>query len=63
VLGDSVLFEVLYDADGTPYGARRIHDAKVIAETGKEIAGLHDRGEPLLDYFQREIAPLPPPTV
>jgi hypothetical protein len=63
VLGDSVLFEVLYDADGTPYGARRIDDAKVIAETGKEIADLCDRGEPLLDYFQREIAPLPPPTV
>jgi hypothetical protein len=28
-----------------------------------DIVGLYDRGEPLLDYFQREIAPLPPPTV
>jgi hypothetical protein len=63
VLGNRVLFEVLYDADGTAYGARRIDDAKVIAETGKEIAGLYDRGESLLDYFQREITLLPPPTV
>jgi hypothetical protein len=28
-----------------------------------DIVCLYDRGEPLLDYFQREIAPLPPPTV
>lgn len=62
ILGDRVLFEVLYDAEGTAYGARRIDDPEVLAEAGKEVAELYAAGEPLLDYFAREIAPLPPPT-
>ena len=63
ILGDQVLFEVLYDADGTAYGARRIDDPKVIKEACREVADLYARAEPLLDYFAREIAPLPPPAV
>lgn len=62
VLGDRVLFEVLYDSDGTAYGARRIVDPEVIVEAGREIADLYATAEPLLDYFAREIAPLPPST-
>ncbi|MCO6011060.1 hypothetical protein NE236_39505 [Actinoallomurus purpureus] len=62
ILGDRVLFEVLYDADGTAYGARRLDDPEVIAEAGREVADLYAAAEPLLDYFAREIAPLPPPT-
>lgn len=61
VLGDRLLFEVLYDATGTAYGARRIDSADVVAGAGREIADLHTTGEPLLDYFRREIASLPPP--
>lgn len=63
ILGDRVLFEVLYDADGTAYGARRIDDPKAIKEAGREVADLYARAEPLLDYFAREIAPLPPPAI
>jgi hypothetical protein len=63
VLGDRVLFEVLYDAEGTAYGARRIDDPQVIAEAGGEVADLYTTAEPLLDYFAREIAPLPAPVI
>ena len=62
ILGDRVLFEVLYDTEGTAYGARRIDDPQVIAEAGREVADLYTAAEPLLDYFTREIAPLPAPT-
>lgn len=63
VLGDRVLFEVLYDADGTAYGARRIDDPQVIAEAGREVADLYTDAEPLLDYFAREIDPLSAPVL
>ena len=61
ILGDRALFEVLYDAEGTAYGARRVDDPRVIAEAGREVADLYAAAEPLLDYFVREIAPLPAP--
>lgn len=61
ILGNRVLFEVLYDAKGTAYGARRIDDPQVIAEAGREVAEMYTAAEPLLDYFAREIAPLPAP--
>jgi uncharacterized protein DUF6879 len=63
ILGDRVLFEVLYDADGTAYGARRIDDPQVIAETGKKAADLYTAAEQLLDFFAREIAPVPAPSL
>ncbi|MGH3377875.1 MAG: DUF6879 family protein [Actinoallomurus sp.] len=61
ILGDRALFEVLYDAEGTAYGARRVDDPQVIAEAGREVADLYAAAEPLLDYFLRVIAPLPAP--
>lgn len=63
ILGDRVLFEVLYDVEGTAYGARRIDDPRVITEAGREVADLYAAAEPLLDYFAREIAPLPAPVL
>lgn len=63
VLGDRVLFEVLYDEQGTAYGARQIDDPHVIAEAGREVADLYTTAEPLLDYFAREIARLPAPAI
>jgi hypothetical protein len=62
ILGDRVLFEVLYDTQGKAYGARRIDDPEVIAEAGREVADLYTAAEPVLNYFHRAIAPLPPPT-
>jgi hypothetical protein len=63
VLGDRVLFEVVYDATGTAEGARRVDDPAIIRAAATEIAELHEGGEPLLEFYRREIAPLPPPTV
>lgn len=63
VLGDRVLFEVVYDATGTAEGARRIDDPHVIRAAAAEIAELHEAGEPLLQFYRREIEPLPPPAV
>lgn len=63
VLGERVLFEVLYDQDGAATGARRINDPRVIRSCAAEIAELYARAGPLLDCFEREIAPLPPPTI
>jgi len=63
ILGHRVLFEVLYDAEGTAYGARRIEDPQVIASACREVSDLYAAAEPLLDYFTREIAPLPAPVL
>jgi hypothetical protein len=61
VLGDRLVYLLRYDGSGTPAGARRFDDPEVIASCAAEIAALYARGVPLLDYVQREIAPLPPP--
>jgi hypothetical protein len=63
VHGDQMLYEVRYDKQGTPCGARRIDDPNVVAPVHDEIAALWARGEPLMDYFEREIAPMPPPNL
>jgi hypothetical protein len=62
VLGECALFEILYDQAGSATGARRIHDSDVISACASEIADLYARAEPLLDYFEREIAHLPTPS-
>ncbi|PSK95733.1 hypothetical protein CLV63_114166 [Murinocardiopsis flavida] len=61
VLGDRVAYQVHYEADMTPIGAKRIDDAEVARAAAAEIERLYERAEPLLDYFAREIAPLGPP--
>jgi Family of unknown function (DUF6879) len=61
VLGTSALYEVLYDETGTHCGGRRIDDPSVIGACLQELTELRREGEDLLAYFNREIAPLPPP--
>ncbi|WP_433151029.1 DUF6879 family protein [Actinomadura nitritigenes] len=63
VIGKRVLYEVRYLPDWTPCGARRITKPHIIRTAAAEIADLHDKGEPLLDFFEREVAPLPAPAV
>ncbi|GAA1022175.1 hypothetical protein Aple_074780 [Acrocarpospora pleiomorpha] len=62
VLDEHALYHVAYDRDGKAIGARRIADPEVMREASNEIARLWSQGEPFLEYFQREIAALPPPT-
>lgn len=61
ILGDVVMYEVQYDPEGNADGARRYRDPALIAETREGFETLYARGEPFTDFFEREIAPLPPP--
>jgi hypothetical protein len=58
-----VVYEVLYSDAGLCYGARLIEEPEVVEGCRREIEELYVRGEEFAAYFDREIAPLPPPTV
>jgi hypothetical protein len=56
-----VMYQPVYDASGVlEYGLRYTGKA-LVSRCRDLIAGLYARGEPLADFFRREIAPLPPP--
>ncbi|MFJ1649211.1 DUF6879 family protein [Streptomyces sp. NPDC088258] len=61
ILGDRAMFEVRYDSDGNAAGADRYTDPELIAETSAGFEQLYARGEDYAGFFDREIAPLPPP--
>ena len=63
ILGDVVMFEVQYDDDGNAAGANRFTDPALIKETSAGFDVLYEQGEAYADFFDREIAPLPPPAV
>lgn len=63
VIGGRVLYQVRYQRDWTPCGAKCIKVPHVIRGAASEIARLFAKGESLLDFFEREVAPLPAPAV
>jgi hypothetical protein len=63
ILGDVVMYEVIYDDDGNAAGAKKYTDRSLIRETNAGFDALYDRGEGFHDFFDREIAPLDPPRV
>ncbi|TXC98823.1 DUF6879 family protein [Streptomyces sp. ISID311] len=63
ILGDEVMYEVVYDDDGNAAGANRIADQATIEETSAGFDALYRRGEDFTEFFNREIAPLDPPMV
>lgn len=63
ILGDVVMYEVCYDDDGNAAGANRFADRVLIRETLAGFNALHECGEDFHSFFDREIAPLAPPTV
>ena len=63
IIDERVLYEVRYLPDWTPCGAKRISTPRVIRTAAAEITELFAKGEPLLDFFRREVAPLPAPAV
>ncbi|AQZ66374.1 unnamed protein product [[Actinomadura] parvosata subsp. kistnae] len=63
VLGTVAMYEVTYDESGAHSGARRIDDREVIEACQGELDKLFQRGEELRPYYEREIMPLPAPTV
>src|SRR5437868_1834550 len=63
ILGDIAMYEVLYDDDGNAMGSNRYTDRALIQETSAGFNALYERGEHFHDFFDREIAPLAPPSV
>lgn len=61
ILGDVVMYEVVYDENGNAAGANRYTDSSLIRETNAGFDALYERGEGFHDFFDREIVPLPPP--
>ncbi|MFF1295297.1 MULTISPECIES: DUF6879 family protein [unclassified Streptomyces] len=61
ILGDVVMYEVVYDEDGNAAGANRYTDRSLIRETNAGFDALYERGEGFRDFFDREIVTLAPP--
>ncbi|MBI0296975.1 hypothetical protein JBE04_21525 [Streptomyces sp. PRKS01-29] len=61
-LGGRTLYKVIYDSRAMSDGALRIVDPEVLSPWEEFIKGLFDAGEEMASYFEREVAPLPPPT-
>ncbi|MGV9314382.1 DUF6879 family protein [Streptomyces sp. NPDC003691] len=63
ILGDAVMYEVVYDGDGNADGANRYTDGSLIRETNTGFDALYERGEGFHEFFDRDIGPLAPPRV
>jgi hypothetical protein len=63
ILGPDLMYEVLYDRTGAHTGGRRITDTPVIEGCVRIMAELYGTAEELLDHYEREVAPLPPPEI
>ena len=57
------MYEICYDNTGTQTGGRKFTDPELIEQCLSEVHALYAHGEDLLIFFEREIAPLPPPIV
>jgi hypothetical protein len=56
-----VMYQPIYDASGVGECGVRYTDKALVSRCRDFIADLYARGEPLADFFRREIEPLPPP--
>ncbi|MFI6704759.1 DUF6879 family protein [Streptomyces sp. NPDC050509] len=61
ILGGDVLYQVLYTETGVPNGAIRYTDPDIIRGWESYIKELYRVGEDVMDFFDREVAHLPPP--
>ncbi|WP_016906873.1 DUF6879 family protein [Streptomyces xiaopingdaonensis] len=62
-LGAHTLYRIRYDPSGRLAGAARFSDTSLVAQAAERMSRLYDEGEDVARYFQRSVAPLPPPTV
>jgi hypothetical protein len=60
-MDDAVMYQAVYDDLGVLEHALRYTDPVLVSRCRDFIAALYARGEPISDFFQREIAHLPPP--
>jgi hypothetical protein len=59
-MDDTVMYEAVYDSNGVLEAALRYRDTELISRCRDFIRGLYERGEPVGDFYRREVAPLPP---
>jgi hypothetical protein len=62
-MGSLAMYEVLYDETGVLAGGRKFTDPELIAGCRADVQALYAEGEDFRTFFEREIAPLPPPVV
>lgn len=62
-MGALAMYEICYDDTDTQIGGRKFTDSELIEQCLSEVHALYSQGEDLLAFFEREIAPLPPPIV
>ncbi|MGH3762067.1 DUF6879 family protein [Actinophytocola sp.] len=62
-MGSLAMYEVLYDENGVLAGGRKFTDPELVAGCRAEVQALHQQAEEFWTFFDREIAPLPPPVV
>lgn len=60
-LGETTLYQVIYDDNGVSDGAIRYSDTTTVRHWTSFIRDLFSKGEDLQPFFDREIAPMPPP--
>lgn len=61
VLGDEVMYQVVYDEDGRHEGGIRFSDPELISRCRRFVEELYSAGEDVRDFFDRELAALGPP--
>lgn len=61
IMGDAVIYDVRYAADGTPVGCLRYTEPELIPTIRRQFTALYEQAEDIHPFFARVIAPLPPP--
>ncbi|MGH3832611.1 MAG: DUF6879 family protein [Pseudonocardiaceae bacterium] len=63
ILSAEVMYEIRYDQSSVLSGGRKIAETDIISGCRLEIDAIYQKGEDLLEFFEREVAPMPPPIV
>ncbi|ONK14617.1 DUF6879 family protein [Streptomyces sp. MP131-18] len=61
VIGGQTLYQVIYTDEGVLDGGVRFTEPELVTGWEDAIRTLFEEGEDLASYFEREVAPLPPP--
>jgi hypothetical protein len=62
VLDTGTMYQLVYDDNGVAYYALRYTGESLVRRCRDFVADLFGRGEPIADFFKREVAHLPPPS-
>lgn len=60
-LGPLAAYRILYDADGVLAGGIKVTDPPAVRRVTDLVRRLYAQGEDITTFFEREVAPLPPP--